>query len=235
MKIKILRLIKMVSKFTIYGILLQTISLTVLLASNGIAQNKSVKEVYIEVESSYGSLDDVFETIEAQTNYRFAYSKDNISNSKDLEIEEGERNVYDILIEVSQKRKLKFTQINNSISVEKIKQKGRSISGVVEIAQTISISGKVTSDVDTEGLPGVNVIVKGTGQGTVTDVEGIYVVEVPNSQAILTFSSVGFVTQELTVGTQSIINITLIADITALDEIVVVGYGTQKKVSLCLT
>ncbi len=232
MKIKILRLIKMVSKFTIYGILIQTISLSVLLASNGNAQNKSVKEVYIEVEQSYGSLDDVFNMIEAQTNYRFAYSKDNISNSKDFEIKGGERNLYDVLIEVSQKRKLKFTQINNSISVEKIRQKDISDFGVVEIEQAITVTGKVTSADDGEGLPGVNVIVKGSGQGTVTDVEGNYGLDVPSEGSILVFSSVGFISQEIAVGTQSAININLAADVTALDEIVVVGYGTQKKVSL---
>ena len=232
MKIKILRLIKMVSRFTIYGILLQAVFLSALLASNGFAQNKSVKDVYIEVKSNYGSLNEIFNTIEAQTSYRFAYSMENVANSNDLKIRGGHRNVYDVLIEVSQKRKLKFTQINNSISVEKINQKGKSDEGVVEIEQAVGVTGKVTSDEDNGGLPGVNVILKGTSQGTVTDVEGNYSIDVPDENSVLVYSSVGYVTQEIAVGNQTIIDLVMTADITALEEIVVVGYGTQKKANL---
>jgi TonB-linked SusC/RagA family outer membrane protein len=82
------------------------------------------------------------------------------------------------------------------------------------------------------GLPGVNVIVKGTSTGTVTDVEGNYSLDVPTGGVALVFSSVGFTTQEVMIGGQSVINLTLQADITALEEIVVVGYGTQQKVNL---
>jgi len=222
----------MVSKFTIYGILLQTITLTVLLASNSIAQNKSVKDVYIEVESNYSSIDDVFKSIEAQTNYRFAYSKDNISNTKDLRITSGHRNVYDVLIEVSQKKNLKFTQVNNSISVERVKQKELIEEGIVEIGQGIDVTGRVTSEEDGDGLPGVNVILKGTSQGTVTDIDGNYAMEVPDESSILVFSSVGFVTREIVVGNQAVINMIMSVDVTSLEEIVVVGYGTQKKGNL---
>jgi hypothetical protein len=82
------------------------------------------------------------------------------------------------------------------------------------------------------GLPGVNVIVKGTSTGTVTDVEGNYSLDVPAGGVALVFSSVGFTTQEVMIGDQSVINLTLQADVTALEEIVVVGYGTQEKVNL---
>lgn len=232
MKIKILRTIKVVSKFTIYGIILQTISLSVLLAAKSAGQNVSVKDAYIEVESNYASLNDLFETIESQTSYRFVYSKDNLINQKELKISDGERNVYDVLIEVSKEKKLKFTQINNSISVEKLREKNKHNKGIVEIGQVIRITGKVTSGENGEGLPGVNVIVKGTSKGTVTDVDGNYILEVPNSESVLIFSSVGYVTVETTVGNETIINISLTPDITSLNEIIVVGYGTQKKVNI---
>ena len=75
--------------------------------------------------------------------------------------------------------------------------------------QGITITGKVTSSEDQEGLPGVNVIVKGTTQGTVTDVEGNYTLEVPGENATLVFSSVGYEQQELLIGNRSIVNITL--------------------------
>ena len=95
--------------------------------------------------------------------------------------------------------------------------------------QRITISGKVTSSEDQSGLPGVNVIVKGTSLGSVTDVEGNYSLEIPDENAVLVFSSVGFTIQEITVGNQTVIDVVLNVDVTALEEIVVVGYGTMKK------
>ena len=75
-------------------------------------------------------------------------------------------------------------------------------------------------------------LVKGTAQGTVTDVEGNYNINVPNDDDILVFSSIGFLQQEIPVNGQATINITLEEDIQSLDEIVVIGYGTQKKSDL---
>ena len=95
-----------------------------------------------------------------------------------------------------------------------------------------TISGTITSSDGNEGLPGVNIIVKGTTTGTITDVDGNYTVNVPADAEALVFSSVGYVTQEVAIGEQSRISLVMDADITALDEIVVVGYGTQQKVNL---
>jgi TonB-linked SusC/RagA family outer membrane protein len=106
-----------------------------------------------------------------------------------------------------------------------------SLMSTVVTAQDRTVTGTVTSSEDNLGLPGVNVIIRGTSTGTVTDVEGNYSIDVTEGAALV-FSSVGFVTQEILVGTQSQINLTLQADITALEEIVVVGYGTQQKVNL---
>ena len=93
------------------------------------------------------------------------------------------------------------------------------------------ISGKVTSSGDGADLPGVNVVIKGTAQGTTTDAEGTYSLEVP-SNATLVFSFIGYTTQEIVVSSQSVINVDLVADIQQLNEVVVVGYGTQEKVTL---
>ena len=98
--------------------------------------------------------------------------------------------------------------------------------------QDRTITGKILSSEDNTALPGVNVIVKGTSTGTVTDIEGNYSLNVPSGASALVFSSVGFVTQEVAIGTQNVIDLILEADITALEEIVVVGYGTQQKVNL---
>ncbi len=97
-----------------------------------------------------------------------------------------------------------------------------------EIDIEVQISGRI-SDGDTgEPLPGVSVLVKGTTQGTITDTDGNYKITVDES-AVLVFSFVGYKTQEVTVGTNSTLNIVLASDVTALSEIVVVGYGTQQR------
>ena len=83
-----------------------------------------------------------------------------------------------------------------------------------------------------EPLIGVNVVVKGSTQGTVTDLEGRYSIDVPDSKSILEFTYIGFVPQQVAVGSKSTIDITLIEDSKALEEVVVVGYGTVKKSDL---
>ncbi len=93
-------------------------------------------------------------------------------------------------------------------------------------AQTIEISGTV-SDEDGIPIPGVNIMVEGTDQGTSTDFDGNYTLTAEQGE-ILNFSSIGFQDEQVTVGTDTTINVTLKTG-TALDEVVVVGYGTQKK------
>ncbi|MCF6361589.1 MAG: TonB-dependent receptor [Cyclobacteriaceae bacterium] len=99
-----------------------------------------------------------------------------------------------------------------------------------EQVEGIIITGKVTSEDENEGgLPGVNVILKGTRTGSVTDVDGNYKIEVSGENAVLVYSSIGYATQEITVGNRSTIDVILASDIQALQEIIVVGYGSQEK------
>ena len=95
-----------------------------------------------------------------------------------------------------------------------------------------SVSGRVVDQENNEGLPGVNVIVKGTTTGTVTDIDGRFSLAVPSAESVLVFSSIGYVTQEVVVGQNAVINITLATDVLALSEVVIVGYGEQKKESI---
>lgn len=97
--------------------------------------------------------------------------------------------------------------------------------------QSITVKGKVT-DKDGEPLPGVSVTVKGTTTGVMTDVDGNYSINVPNSNAVLILSYMGFTSQEHKVGNNTALDIVLVEQSTDLDEVVVVGYGVQKKVNL---
>lgn len=99
-------------------------------------------------------------------------------------------------------------------------------------AQERSISGKVTAAEDGSTLPGVNVIVKGTTTGTVTDSEGRYSLSVPSSGGSLDFSFVGFVSQKVEIGSKTFIDVQLATDVTQLSEVIVTGYGQQEKRTL---
>ncbi len=98
---------------------------------------------------------------------------------------------------------------------------------LVSFAQQ-TVTGKVTAAEDGSGIPGVNVLEKGTTNGTVSDADGNFRISV-GSNATLVFSFVGYATQEVAVGSQSTVNVALQSDVTALSEVVVVGYGTQEK------
>ena len=98
-------------------------------------------------------------------------------------------------------------------------------------AQEVQLTGKVTDGVNGEGLPGVNILVKGTGTGAVTDYEGNYTLKTQTGATLL-FSFVGYVSEEMVVGSQSAINMALMPDITTLGELVVIGYGAVKKKDL---
>ena len=103
--------------------------------------------------------------------------------------------------------------------------------GVQEKQQLITVTGTVTDETG-ESLPGVSVTVKGTTMGMPTDVYGKYSLNVPSTNSVLVFSYIGFVPQEQTIGTRTVINIVMQADIRQLEDVVVVAYGTQKKATL---
>lgn len=102
--------------------------------------------------------------------------------------------------------------------------------GLVSAQQT-TVKGKVTSA--TEGtIPGVNIILQGTTTGVITDLEGSYTIVVPGPDAVLVYSFIGLVTQTVRVGNQTTIDVVLATDVSELDEVVVTGYGTQKKATV---
>ena len=93
------------------------------------------------------------------------------------------------------------------------------------------VKGTVKAE-DGFGMPGANVLLKGSTNGTITDVDGNYSISVPSEKSVLVYSFIGMSTQEITVGKQRTIDVVLKDDSEMLDEVVVVGYGTQKKATL---
>ena len=102
-----------------------------------------------------------------------------------------------------------------------------------DLQQQIVITGTVTDVSTGEALPGVNIQVKGTTVGAITDINGKYsITSVFDQNSVLVFSFIGYVRQEVAVAGRSVIDISLTSELTGLDEVVVVGYGTQKKVNV---
>ena len=97
--------------------------------------------------------------------------------------------------------------------------------------QQKQITGKIT-DESGNPLPGVNIQVEGTTVGTISDVNGQYTISAPSQNAVLVFSFIGYNPQKITVGGQSAINVALAPSVTAMQEVVVVGYGTSRKADL---
>jgi len=226
---KILYLLCMSAKYLLIGILLTASLNSLLLASEGNAQIKSIHEVYLDLNLENEKLVDALKTIEKRTNFNFVFTKNDLPRDLRVSIDAREQTIGNILMEFSRQARVSFQQVNQNISVRKINELSgdETIEKIEVIIQSRTVTGRVTSMEDNEGLPGVNVVEKGTSNGTVTDVEGNYSLEVAEG-ATLVFSSVGYITQEAAIGNQSTIDILLREDITALEEIVVTSFGIRK-------
>jgi TonB-linked SusC/RagA family outer membrane protein len=233
MKWKFLRQLFFMSKLLFYGLVIQMCFTGLLLASDGLAQEKvSIEDVYLSLDLEDASLEQTLDAITQKTNFKFAFEQKNVERVQSLSTSASNQSLADILRDISKSTDLSFKRVNDNIFVSKKKFLGKSVEEDLANSgnfQGITVTGKVLSVEDNSGLPGVNIVVKGTTVGTVTDIEGNYSLEVPGENSVLVFSSVGYVSEEITVGSRTVIDFTLKADVTALSEIVVVGYGTQKR------
>ena len=186
MDFKLLRqiLFKM-SKRSLQALILNCLLLGTLYASNLNAQQiKSVKEVAIKLKIENADLVQVLQNIEYSTDYKFSYRREDIDPDFRFSGKFNNASVADVLLDISRQTDLKFKQVNNNIHISKRNTKTREDQVIEIIIQGITITGKVISSEDQSGLPGVNVILKGTSQGTVTDVEGNYTLEVSDENSI---------------------------------------------------
>lgn len=219
------------SKYAMLGFFLQCTLFTVIFASEGYGQGDKLNNVQVSCNLEDASIVDVFEEIESQTAFKFAYKRSSINNRVKISNEFSDEPLDEILLALAEEGQISFKRINHTIYVAKATKDLAADNMVSEtIMQERTVTGKVSSEEEGD-MPGANVIVKGTSIGTITDINGQYSLDVP-ADATLVFSSVGFTSQEVEVGNQSVINVTLAVDVTALEEIVVVGYGTQKKENL---
>ncbi len=226
MKCTLLRLSLMLGKYAIYGIMIQCIGFSLLLASEGNAQKfKSVKDTYVEVGFENANLAEVIKRIESLTDYKFVYQQKLFKNKKKVtvELENNQRSVAEVLMAVSAKSGLKFKQINNNININLSKAKEEAVEIVMA---DVDISGRVT-DENGQGLPGASVLVKETSTGTTTDLDGNYKLTVPENSTIYV-SYVGYITQEITIDSRSTYNFSMEPDASQLAEVVVTALGIER-------
>lgn len=174
------------------------------------------------------SLKTLLSKIEEKTEFYFFYKSEEIDAIKDISVEVNQTTILEVLNDVLINKGFNYEVHDRYIIIQK-NVENRSFEELSQ--QQNSISGKVTDEFG-EPLPGVTVVIKGTTTGTVTNIDGIYNLTGISSDDVLQFSFVGMRSQEFAVGTQSTVNVTLVADAIGIEEVVAIGYGTQKKANL---
>jgi TonB-linked SusC/RagA family outer membrane protein len=179
----------------------------------------TAQDTKISLNIRNGSLPDIFNAIEKYTDYKIFYKTSIINNSKSISLDVNQKPVSELLSMVLQDQNLTFDLVDKVIV----------ITPVNSVRQTKTVTGTITDSSTGESLAGVNVIVEGTTIGVISDVDGKFSIEVPGPDVTLNFSFVGYITERIQVTNQAAIDIKLVPEVKNLDEIVVVGYGTQNK------
>lgn len=176
------------------------------------------------------SLTDVFREIEKQSDYRFFYNNTVVENTGTYDLDIDNKPISAILSELFSGTNINYSMVDNYIVV-KNKNDGMDTLSNKTIVQNKTITGTVFDDTG-EALPGVSISIKGTTIGVVTDVNGKFSIDVSEFDAVLVFSCIGFVSREIKLNNQTNLTVQLTEDTQILDEVVVTGYTTQRKVDL---
>jgi len=178
----------------------------------------------VSVSLNNASLTTFFNILQKQTNIALLYNE-NLLENKQISIHAEGRELIALLKEELPRYGLSFREANGQITI--IPETPRSAANTVQ--QGKQISGIVVNSVTKEKMVGVSVVVKGTKTATRTDANGQYIISVPYAEATLIFSYIGFQSQQIDLQGKNSVNVELVEDTKALQEIVVVGYTTQKK------
>ena len=223
-----------ISQFSIYliygvGLLIYLLQGIALAKVNNRVQNnsfESIKKVRINLVLKNDNIRSTFKKIENITPFVFAYDEKDVGMNRYFNGSYVDQTVYSVLVDIAKKSNLNFRQVNQSINVQK-NILGEELDPVIS-KQERSVSG-IVYDESNEGLPGANVVIKGTSSGTITDYEGNYRLNIPDENITLVFSAIGYDNKEVVVGARSVIDVTLNVNVQELEEVVVMGYGTQIK------
>lgn len=212
-----------------YAFLIQLFMCTVLLANTGNAQRKTLEEVNVSLDLKEKTLLQFFRQVESKTDFKFTYNDDLVDLEQKVTVAEKDRSLYQVLEAISKQTDLHFVQVNENIHVKAADKRMAETVEIVVDADVI-VSGSVT-DESGSPFPGVTVSIPESSIGTATDIDGKYSLSVPEGSTLV-FSFIGYQTQRIAIGDRRILDVVLVEDLASLDEVVVVGYGTQKKSDL---
>ena len=183
----------------------------------------------ISLNITKGTITEVFKAIEDQSEYKFFYNDNQINLNKRVDVNIHGESIEQVLNNIFNGTGITYKLVKNHVVLTNKTVKS------TELPSTNQNGKRLTGQVigqDGEPLIGVNVVVKGTTIGSMTDMDGRYVLENVPSNAIVEFSYIGYLQQSINVGNKSSLDITLAEDTQKLDEVVVVGYGSFKKSDL---
>lgn len=196
-----------------------------------VTANTYAQKMKITLNLNNVTLEQAFEEIKKESEFSFWYSNDEVDTKQKVSISVKNENIHQVLSKLLNSKNLDYSIDNKHILVHKSNNNNVKNDNSVSIQQ----SGKKITGVivDPKGEPviGAVITIKGAKGGTVTDVDGSFTIEVPEN-ATLIIKSIGFQNQEIVVGNQTSFNIQMVESTEVLSEVVVVGYGTQKKVNL---
>ncbi len=184
------------------------------LASSASVYSQSTK---ISLDLKNVTITEAFNVIEEQTYFRFVYDDKLFNDDRVISLNVKERNIEEILGQIFPGKEVSYKILEDNLIVFLPGEQS-----------TKTVKGKVVDDKG-EPLPGVTVLIKGTTQGTVTDIDGNFTLKVSNTADVLVFSFVGFEPQEIKVGDRTDLDVGLQPSVVGLDEVIAIGYGTQKK------
>ena len=174
----------------------------------------------ISLTMNTGSFGEIINAIEEQSEFKIFYKNEQINLDRKVSLESKKASVSKILADALYGTEIGYTMMDKVIVLAPLSNN--------RIKQQQTIKGKVTAS-DGSSLPGVNVVEKGTQNGTVTDLNGNYSITLINPESVLVFSYVGYLSEEIEIAGQEVVDMMMIEDIQRLDEVVVIGYGTVKK------
>ncbi len=174
------------------------------------------------------SIENVLDEIENQSEFYFLFNQKLVNVDRKVDINAKNKQIKDILTDLFADENVNYMVLDRQILLSpEYLTEGINVTRDRQ-PQEIVITGKVTEENSTP-LPGVNILIKGTILGTITDVDGNYSIEVDDPNATLVFSFIGFRDQEIAISGRAVINITLAVEAFGLEEVVAIGYGTMKR------
>lgn len=215
------------TSFKIVRIMRNTLLLSLIAVIQVFAAGSYAQKTTLSLDMDQVALKSVLHEIENKSEFYFLYNTRLVDDTRKVDAHFDEKEIGDVLASLFRDSGVEYLVLDRQILLSPGPQMG----SLKKEIQPVTVTGTV-SDESGEPLPGVTIYMKGTTRGTVTDGSGNYTIEVPDPTAVLVFSYVGYEAQEITVGGRTEIDVSLTSDVLGIDELVVIGYGSQIKKNL---